>query len=374
MGLTGYRPATRAGLEARHYQIEEGRGVSRAELSAAAREACEALELPSSWRQVLHELVGVYGEKDFEGRLLVWPSNAYLMAKTGLAERTLRYVLKGLIAEGLLGAKDSANGKRFGIRNQQGQIVDAFGFDLNPLYVRRGEFQGLLERQKAIRSSLRRTFEQITVCRRAITEALQALSLSFPGLSVADLLADLAELTLKTPRRSLKGDPEALEALLRLWMNLRIRAEERFYEAGNGGTDCRHIESNNGPSGITCKKVIEDDHAPAAVPVDLVVEACPAHKTYYQQPIRSERDLVAAAEYLRPVLGAHASAWNEAKELLGPIAAAAVLFLVLERYDRNPEAMKNPGGYFRAMARTTAERRINLGLELMEMRRKRLQT
>lgn len=373
MGTTGYRPATRAGLAAQRYDLEADRGVSRSELSAAAREACEALELTPSTRIILHELVGVWSEKELSDRLLVWPSNRYLMVKTGLSERTVRYVLRSLIELELIGAKDSANGKRFGIRNAQGQIVDAYGFDLTPLYARRGEFQTILERQKQRRASLKRIFEQMMSCRRAIAEVLQALSESFPEITVADLLADLSDLTIKTPRRPLNADPAAFEPLLSLWMNLRLEAERRFYDAGNGGMDCRHIEPNNGPYSNTCKEVIDDDHAAPAVPpieARLVVEACPAHKSYYERPIRSVPELIAAAEFLRPVLGAHASAWKEAVDLLGPPAAAAVLFMVLQRYDANPDSMRNPGGYFRAMARTVADRKINLMMELLEMRRK----
>ncbi len=373
--LSGYRPVTRASLEARQYVLEENRSVSRRELSEAAREAAEALTLPSSWRQVLHELVGVYGEVELAGRILVWPSNDYLMTKTGLAERTLRYVIKALIAEGLIGAKDSANGKRFGIRNAQGQIIDAYGFDLTPLYGRRGEFQNAIARQKLHRTSLRRVFDQITSARRAIAEALTALSNAFPDVYRSDLEGQAAEIARLTPRRGYTGPLEPLFAVLEQWTALREAAEFRFYEAGSGGQDCRHIESDNEPSSITCQESIEDAHVrqpTPEVPPELVAQACPAYRGYYDHPIRSERELVAAAEFLRPMIGAHVSAWNEAKELLGAMGSAAVLLMVLQRYDENPDAMRNPGGYFRAMARTVAERKFNLTVTLMEMRRKRL--
>ena len=375
MGTTGYRRLTRESLDARKEHIENERGVSHREVKAAAREASEALDLPTSTRQLLQELARLWGEQDFGSRLLVWPSNADLMLKTGLSERAIRYGIANLVKLGLITMKDSANGKRFPIRNAHGHVIDAYGFDLTPLYARRGEFEAILARQKLVRASLRLIHEQITVCRRAITEALLALSESFPEISVADLLADLSDLMRATPRRSPHNDLESLERLKGLWMDLRIRAEERFYNAGNGGTDCRHIEPTNLILNSIDQKVIEDDHAAIAAPQiepSLVLEACPAYAELYEKPIRTERELVAAAEYLRPCLGAHVSAWNEAVELLGPAGAAVIVFLTLQRQTDDPEAMKNPGGYFRAMARNAAERKINLGLELMERRRRRM--
>ena len=69
--------------------LEAGRTVTRKELSAAAREAAKALELRPAQRAVLSELVACWGEQEWE-RLLVWPSNDYLISRTGLSERAIR--------------------------------------------------------------------------------------------------------------------------------------------------------------------------------------------------------------------------------------------------------------------------------------------
>lgn len=370
--MTGGRPLTRAGLIARKVTLEAERGISRTELCQVAKDAGEALGLPCSSRNILEKLASCWGEQDFQGRILVWPSNQRLSDLTGLSERTIRYVLRALIADGLIAARESANGKRFPIQGETG-VKDAYGFDLAPLYARRGEFSALLADQKRIRASLRRLFDQVTVCRRGIEEALTALSNEFPGVSSDDLADRLADLRDKTPRRNYRAAEDAIAAVLELWTKLWEDAEDRYYKAGNPGKDCRHIEANNDPS-ISCNKGIEEKVA--EIPVPLVLDACPAWKSYYAGRIVNEEDLVRAAEMLRPSLGAHPDAWKEAVRLLGGAAAAAVLFLVLQRYDDDVSSgsnrIANPGGYFRSFVRTVGERKINLVFELQgALRRKK---
>lgn len=369
-GLTGGRPLTMAGLTARKITIEAERGVSRSELCQIAKDAGEALNLPCSWRNILEKLASCWGEQDFAGRILVWPSNDRLCRLTGLSERTVRYVLRGLIQDRLISTKESANGKRFPITSETG-VKDAYGFDLAPLYARRGEFGALRAEQDRIRASLRRSFDQITVARRGIEEALVALSNEFPGVSTGDLEGKLADLRSQTPRRNPKVAPESLDAVLGQWTALWQEAEDRFYRAGNPGNDCRHIKADNDPS-ESCDKGIEEKAA--EIPVALVLDACPAWKSYYAGRIVNEGDMVRAAELLRPSLGAHPDAWKEAIGLVGSTAAAAALFLVLQRYDDDVSSgtnrIANPGGYFRSFVRTVAERKINLALELMAIRRR----
>lgn len=370
-GLTGGRPLTRAGLIARKITIEAERGVSRSELCQIAKEAGEALGLPCSWRNILEKLASCWGEQDFQGRLLVWPSNDRLNRLTGLSERTIRYVLKDLIGLGLIAARESANGKRFPITGETG-VKDAYGFDLAPLYARRAEFGALKAEQERIRASLRRLFDQVTVCRRGIEEALLALASEFPELSTDDLQERAADLADQTPRRNYKMAEDSLESILAQWKALWEEVEDRYYKAGNPGNDCRHIKADNDPS-ISCNKGTEEKVA--EIPVPLVLEACPAWKSYYAGRIVNEEDMVRAAEMLRPSLGAHPDAWKEAVGLVGPAAAAAAIFLVLQRYDDDVSSganrIANPGGYFRSFVRTIAERKINLPFELQAMMRRR---
>jgi replication initiation protein RepC len=357
--------------------LEAGRTVTRKELSAAAEEAEKALQLRPSVRQVLSKLVACWGEQEWE-RLLVWPSNDYLMSHTGLSERTIRRNLLQLIELQLVTPKDSPNGKRFA-RRVDGAIVDAYGFDLTPIYARRGEWTALLDEQKLLRDIHKQAFDDVTVARRATEEALRALAQHFPTLDRCDLEQSYRDLLTRTPARSRTALPAGL---LQEWQDLGGLAEDTFYQAGNGGADGRHIETNCESPSQTCNNrfrkdegVRKDEQLPEHLSPTLIVEAYPAISGY-GRPIRDLGDIVAAGRYLRASLGAHESAWHEAVADLGQVGAAVAVIHVLQLYDDDVSSganrIKNAGGYFRALVRMVKAGKINLEVELLAMRRRRM--
>ena len=107
----------------------------------------------------------------------------------------------------------------------------------------------------------------------------------------------------------------------------------------------------------------------------MIVEACPT-VTDYGKPIKDVSDIVAAGRYLRASLGAHESAWKEAVDEIGAVAAAVTVLYVLQLYDdslaKGDDLIKNPGGYFRAMVRMVKSGKVNLEVELLAMRRRRM--
>ncbi|WP_244470327.1 helix-turn-helix domain-containing protein [Microvirga vignae] len=156
------------------------RTVTRKELSAAARNAEKALSLRPAQRLVLSELVACWAEQERE-KLLVWPSNDYLASRTGLNERSIRRILAQLTELKLIVAKDSPNGKRLAIRDLAGDIIDAYGFELTPVYARRGEWTAMLAELKVMREIRKRAYDEVTVARRAAEEAVSALAQHFPA-------------------------------------------------------------------------------------------------------------------------------------------------------------------------------------------------
>ena len=128
LASSGGRRLRHAALVARELALDSGRTVTRKELSAAARDAAKALNLPTTPRVVLAELVACWGEQGWEC-LLVWPSNDYLVGRTALTDRAIRKSIRKLVDLGLIVPKDSPNGKRYAVKDLAGEIVDAFGFD-----------------------------------------------------------------------------------------------------------------------------------------------------------------------------------------------------------------------------------------------------
>lgn len=375
----GGRRLIHAALAAKKLALEAGRTVTRKELSAAARDAERALGLRPAQRLVLSELVACWGEQEWE-KLLVWPSNEHLANRTGLNDRSIRRILAQLTHLKLIVAKDSPNGKRFAVRDLAGGIVDAYGFDLTPIYARRGEWTAMLAEQKVMREIRKRAYDEVTVARRAAEEAIGALAQHFPNQDRSDLEDRYRELASRTPARSTADLPAGL---LQDWQDLRSQAEETFYKTGNGGLRDPHLETNNGSPSEPCTKgfprkaeaVLPKERPAEHLSPALIIEACPAINDF-GQPVRDTADIVAAGRYLRASLGAHESAWNEAVGEIGPVGAAAAVIYVLQLYDDDVSTggsrIRNPGGYFRALVRMIKAGKLDLEVELLAMRRRRM--
>jgi replication initiation protein RepC len=381
LASSGGRRLRHAALVARELALEAGRTVTRKELSAAARDAAKALELRNGPRSVLSELVACWGEQEWE-RLLVWPSNDYLVSRTGLSERGIRKAFRVLIDQQLIVPKESPNGKRYAVKDLAGEIVDAFGFDLTPVYARRGEWAERLIEQKQAREARKRAFDEITIARRATQEALGSLTQEYPDLDRSDLEERFQGLLARTPLRSTKAMPIDI---LDEWKTLRRACEEAYFTAGYAGTQYRHTNNNNGSPSETCNKgfpkkaepVRSTEQTSEHLSPELILEACPTIGDY-GQPVRDLADIVSAGRYLRASLGAHESAWAEAVEDIGTVRAAIAVIYVLQLYEDDAaknggeSRIKNPGGYFRALTRMVKSGKIDLAVELLAMRRRRM--
>ncbi len=297
-----------------------------------------------------------------------------------LARRSIRRILGQLTDLKLIVAKDSPNGKRFAIRNLAGEIIDAYGFDLTPIYARRGEWTTMLVEQKVMREIRKRAYDEVTVARRATEEAISALAQHFPSLDRSNLEDRYNALLSCTPARSTAELPAGL---LQDWQNLRNLVEEAFYQTGNGGLGVQHKKTNNGSPSESwtrsfpkkAEAVLPNERPAEHLSPALIIEACPTISDY-GRPIRDIADVVGAGRYLRASLGAHESAWNEAVADIGPVGAAVAVLYVLQLYDDDISAggtrIRNPGGYFRALVRMVRSGKINLEVELLAMRRGRM--
>lgn len=341
--------------------------ASKDELFAAMRLAVAARRLRPSARHLLDHLVGCYGGMKIQDRFLVWPSNEFLMERTGLTERSIRYALAELIREALIEARESANGKRFAVRAQNGQIVDAYGFDLTPLLLLRDEHQAAVDRLRALKAARNMSFDQITICRRASREILLALDEWSAGS--ADYWQQFEALVAKTPRRDSHAP---VEGVLAEWQTFRSRLME-IYNAASAGKNCRHIENNKDAPDQSCSKGFERDGATAAfIKFGEVIAACPDAVSYASE-INSGNDLLVEAARLRGGFGVHQSAWLEARERLGEMAGAA-FFVALQIYEidqRNRATIRNFGGFFRSFARRLHAGEMSLAAELHDLRRRR---
>ncbi|WP_372441225.1 replication initiation protein RepC [Microvirga arvi] len=263
------------------------------------------------------------------------------------------------------------------VRDEKGTVIDAFGFDLTPLYARRGEWAAATAEQQQRKELLKRSFDEITVCRRAAEAALSALAQYYPAVNLAALESRLSTLKARTPKRSGATLPAGL---IEAWNEMSQLAEEAFYQASCDGTTCRHIEAENESLSETCHNGRRGNPEPAAqdaLPTQLplpalIVEACPVISDY-AHPIRDVLDVVSAGRFLRAALGAHPSAWTEAVEAIGAIHAATAVIYVLQLcgddVSSGKHSIRNPCGYFRTIIRLVKSGEIDLQTELLALRR-----
>ena len=171
---TGRRPDFAASYHARKQSHAPLFTVTNKHLLKAAADAAKALALNPKERQVLTELALCFGGQQLAAGLLCWPSNAHLSARTNIPERTLSRVLSGLCRQGLIVARESANGKRFPIKNRKGEIVDARGFDLTPLYARAPDFAARCKEIEVETKLCRQLRGDVTAARNAVRDLCAA--------------------------------------------------------------------------------------------------------------------------------------------------------------------------------------------------------
>jgi len=122
-------------------------------------------------------------------RPIVWPSCRLQREELSLGYSQVKTLNRRLVELGLVIMRDSPNGKRYGDRGPQGQIKEAFGFDLTPLAQRYSEFVGIAERIKAEREEIRNLKRRASIARKAIRQ-LEALA-SCEGLCGTERIATL---------------------------------------------------------------------------------------------------------------------------------------------------------------------------------------
>jgi replication initiation protein RepC len=141
------------------------------------REARERLGATDRGLAILNALLTFHPETALTGEseLVVWPSNAQLTARAnGMPATTLRRHLAVLVECGLIIRRDSPNGKRFARKSRDGEIEQAYGFDLSPIVARAEEFAALAEAVRGEQKAFRVARERLTLLRRDIVKMIGA--------------------------------------------------------------------------------------------------------------------------------------------------------------------------------------------------------
>ena len=153
----------------------EGQGATRpGQVLAAFKAAAPHLGLSPRIVHTIDWLFTFTQPQDWcEGsRPVVWPSAALQRDTLGLGSTQAKTINRQLVELGLVTMKDSPNGKRYGKRDRQGRIVEAYGFDLSPLFSRMAEFQAIAEQGRALRGRMGQLRRRCTIARNGLLQIL----------------------------------------------------------------------------------------------------------------------------------------------------------------------------------------------------------
>ena len=411
---TGWRKAT-AGLAVaeQHAQAGEQAAIPKAQSFVAVKRVAAHIGLKAGDMLLLDTLGAFTQAQDWEQgqRPIVWASNAYLMEQTGFSLSALKRHARRLVEIGVISFRDSPNGKRWGRRDEEGRIIEAYGFDLSPLSARVEEFEQLHAVLQAERELCQRLKRQITVSRRMIRARIEAAicgALRGPWTHLSDLFEDLLD---RLPRR--KAASEMLSRLLACLRELQVRVEETYLEAmrddevveSTSETNVEviekiqemnptevmsepHILITNQLNPVTCNRSeteqaadVVPDRSPeepedreleewvaetrkkrgAALDLPTVMQACPEFAAWAHNMggyLKDWSDLHRVAGQLRPMIGVSEHAWNLAQDRLGPQIATAALVLTFDKHCAGEVA--SPGGYLRGMVQKAGAGELHL--------------
>ena len=411
---SGWRKAT-AGLAVseRHAQAGEQVSVPKSRAFVAVKRIGTHIGLKAGDMMLIDTLGAFTQAQDWEQgrRPIVWASNAYLMEQTGFSLSALKRHARRLAEAGVIAFKDSPNGKRWGRRDEDGVIIEAYGFDLSPLSARVEEFEQLQAELQAERELCQRLKRQITVSRRMIRARLDAAlsgALRGPWTQFMDLFEGLLG---KLPRQIVAS--ETLDRLLSWFRDLQEQVERAYLKATGAAEAVEkqaltqgeptektqemnprevisepHIQTTNQPDPVTSsssekeeaagvarepepavpiervrEKEAQSDTKPQGVALDVptIMQACPEFATWARDIggyLKDWGDVYRVAGRLRPMIGVSEHAWLAAQEGLGKQAAAAAMVLVFDKHAKGEVA--SPGGYLRGMVEKAGAGELHL--------------
>jgi replication initiation protein RepC len=377
--------------------IEDPRAGARVEKWKVFRDVCETRErlgLQDRALAVLDALLTFYphGELDSSHGLVVFPSNAQLSVRAhGITESTLRRQLAALGDAGLILRRDSPNGKRYAHRDRDGNVEQAYGFDLTPLLARAAEFAQIAQDVAAERMRFRRAKEALTICRRdvrkLISAALQEGATGNWEHAEGVYVGIVARLPRYPDMAQIELALDEMQLLREEVLNMLEAQLESKNMLGNAIQDDRHIQNSNTESINELEPssgkeqggmVAEESQArikpnglekarsePAkAFPLGMVLRACPQISDYGPGGrIENWRELMKGAIVVRSMLGVSPSAYEEACSAMGPENAAVAMACILERSN----FITSAGGYLRDLTRRAARGEFSLGPMLMAL-------
>ncbi len=356
----------------------------------------ELLGIPQRLLALIDYLMGCTRVTDWShgsGPIWAWPSNAVLCDVLGIKASQLKTLFRMAQELGLFEIHDSPTGKRYGHRDNDGQVTAAYGFDLSPLACRMAEFRQLALERRANWKKGEELRSQVTALRNKV------LSLSDLGqeegaagdwqgidararqlaasrgdsrdpATLGLILAALDELhqgalEALTPVEAkasepVESDPVGPENRLLLTPTNHLSIAKANTEADEPSRPGALITRKGGVIAIKpgsdraeCVEVGKRERRQEtalrgfAVTPAFVVQIAPNFAAWTNKPTPTWVELLEASAMVRAELGVSQHAWGQACEVLGRIEAVVTLAAIDAR--RSAGEVQSAGGLLRKM-------------------------
>jgi replication initiation protein RepC len=350
------------------------------------------------------------------GKPIVWPSAELQQQALSLGVTQVKAINRQLVEIGLVTMKDSPNCKRYGKRDPQGRIVEAYGFDLSPMAGRLEEFQAVAARAREEREHLRHLRRRATIARKGLDQLLETAAefgladpvwgkLGAEGRALAQALKQVEnleemELGVCSLERIQREARERLESAT----SQPVDNSSKAVDSDPKGSENRphqynykpnwNLEedtvmasresSSSGEAGATIQKTVpvatqaKTQERPAVKPprtdggpvlrltTDELVRLAPRFKPYLSSPCPTWPDIIEAADWLRHDLGVSQPLWGNACLTMGREHAAIALAIVSAKPAEH--FTSTPGGYFSGMVARAKAGTLNLSRTIWGIR------
>ncbi|MBY0361098.1 MAG: hypothetical protein K2X45_04270, partial [Phreatobacter sp.] len=349
--------------------------IDKSELTKLLKVAAPALGIDMKEWHLLGVLMSFLPGKTIGGAEapIVFASNEAILERSAFnSERTLRRHVTRLCDLHLVVRRNSANGKRYACKGDDGEITSRFGIDLSPLITRLPEIR---ERAAAARRDRQ---EKLKLYRAAMEKRHSVLRLAgeaaAAGIVSEEFRDDCLNLARQTPRKSMDGERiKAIhEAVSGVYDTLHSQLEDvllpanmaacdghgdREYEKSNQSHDDQEEASplrrptnaeagTNGAGDASSGRVASQSasRGKEALPLSEVIRLAPDIQFYATGGVRSWNDLIGVAPKLAGALGIGTHDRHRAERAFGREYAAATLALLSTRDD-----ITNPPAYLQGL-------------------------
>ena len=349
------------------------------ELLAAFEQAEPYLGLPPHAYKLIGFLVRWTKPQDWEegSRPIAWPSAQRQAEFLGVSLQWVKALNRTLWEAGIFVIRDNPQGRRYGRRDKNGRIIEAYGFDLSPLAQRYDEFIRIAAAAKVERDRMRKLKARKTLARKAIAQALEELGRQGQDSeALRQLVHDAAELV-KAGSSCTRSEELALA--VQALESRKAAAEQMLRELikpvennPKGQVELPHSTSTTLTPNDLNHTVIASEACSRAEAKPLkpepsqdgnlfperlnvtpaqMVELAPRLAAYMppRYDDKSWPALIEAALWLSGEMGINRTLWARACNVMGREYAAVALALVSTRPAGH--FTSGPGGYFAGMLR-----------------------